>query len=414
MNIIYRINQANSTDSLVNAKRVSRTLNLDTDNDGIRIVPQGEENTDGLFIPSTNSSDFGKVFCGVDRDGKRIYKELHDLVEGTNGVKVSKVVDSDGSRVVIESDLEGVGGVSVTNTNGKTQIGFGETNTNGIRGFSYTRFAGNSFNIENSNLTGETNPDWIKQIESSTITINEINTLSKEYQFICNKDGIWNVNFSFNDTWNSISPISGLVNYNSGDFGRPFDVKVEIIKHDGSITGASQEYYMLYTTSISKYQEFVLGQNSTFKVSRKTNTTASSIYAWRTYCDENYNRIAVDEVPVLLTFGIGDTEKEFTYMNSDVIDAKYIVWSFSKLEISTKTIAPSGKLGTITLCHQTVRSIVDNINTDGTFDKSFWLMLQYGDTVRATCTFSTGPTVPICDVSFGALYMLPGITVGIS
>ena len=238
MNIIYRINQANSTDSLVNAKRVSRTLNLDTDNDGIRIVPQGEENTDGLFIPSTNSSDFGKVFCGVDRDGKRIYKELHDLVEGTNGVKVSKVVDSDGSRVVIESDLEGVGGVSVTNTNGKTQIGFGETNTNGIRGFSYTRFAGNSFNIENSNLTGETNPDWIKQIESSTITINEINTLSKEYQFICNKDGIWNVNFSFNDTWNSISPISGLVNYNSGDFGRPFDVKVEIIKHDGSITGA--------------------------------------------------------------------------------------------------------------------------------------------------------------------------------
>ena len=412
MNIIYRVNQANSADSLSNAKRVSRTLNLDSEKDGIRIVPQGEEDTDGLFIPSTNSDDFGKVFCGLDGDGKRIYKELHELVEGINGVKVNRVVDSEGSKVVIESDLEGVGGVSVTNTNGKTQIGFSDTNSDGIRGFSYTRFGGNSYNIENSELSGDENPDWIKQIDSSTISIHETDTLSKQYQFVCNKDGIWNVNFSFNDTWNSIVPISGLGNYDAGDFGRPFDVKVEIIKHDGSITGASQEYYMLYTTSISKYQEFVLGQNSTFKVSRKTNTTASSIYAWRTYCDENYKRIAVDEVPVLLNFSIGESEKEFTYMNADAIDAKYIVWSFSKLEIATKTIAPSGELGTITLCHQTVRSMVGNVNIDGTFDKSLWLMLQYGDTVRATCTFSTGPTVPICDVSFGALYMLPGITIG--
>lgn len=412
MNIIYRINQANSADSLSNAKRVSRTLNLDSEKDGIRIVPQGEEDTDGIFIPSTNSDEFGKVFCGLDGDGKRIYKELYDLVDGVNGVKVNRVFDSEGSKVVIESDLEGVDGISVSNTNGKTKIGFGDTNYGGIRGFSYTRFGGNCYNIENSELTGVENPDWIKQIDSSTISIHETDTLSKQYQFVCSKAGIWNVNFAFNDTWNSIEPISGLGNYDAGDFCRPFDVKVEIIKHDSSITGASQEYNMLYTTSISKYQEFVLGQNSTFKVSRKTNTAASSIYAWRTYCDENYKRISVDEVPVLLNFSIGESEKEFTYTNADAIDAKYIVWSFSKLEITTKTIAPSGNLGTITLCHQTVRSMVGNVNIDGTFDKSFWLMLQYGDTVRATCTFSTGPTVPICDVSFGALYMLPGITIG--
>ena len=412
MNIIYRINQANSVDSLANAKKVSRTLNLDTDMEGIRIVPQGEESNDGLFIPSTSSESFGKVFCGLDGEGKRIYKELHELVDGTNGVKVNRVIDSQGSKIVIKSDLEGVGGVNITNNNGKTQIGFGDSNTNGVRGFSYSRFGGNSFNIENSNYPENVNPDWVKQISSSNIIIQETDTLSKQYQFVCDKSGIWNINYSFNDTWNSIVPISGLGNYSSSDFGRPFDVKVDIIKRNGMISGASQEYLMLYTTNISKYQEFILGENSTFKVSRKTSTVSSSIYVWKTYLDESYNRISVDNTPKLISFNIGESKKEFTFLNDDAIDAKYIVWSFSKLDISTKTIAPSGDVGTIVLCHQTVRSMVGNVNIDGTFDKSFWLMLEEGDTVRATCTFETGVAVPICDVSFGALYMLPGVTIG--
>src|SRR5574343_540586 len=113
MNIIYRINQANTVDSITNAKNVSRSLNLDNDNKSLRIVPQGEENTSGIEIPSTDSSVFGKVYCGIDGEGKRIYKELTDLVVGTSGVEVSTKIGTSGEKLVeVKTNLKGTSGIT--------------------------------------------------------------------------------------------------------------------------------------------------------------------------------------------------------------------------------------------------------------------------------------------------------------
>ena len=400
MNIIYRINQANTEDSIINAKNVSRSLNLDNDNKSLRIVPQGEENTSGIEIPSTDSSVFGKVYCGLDGEGKRIYKELTDLVVGNSGVEVSKKKGTSGETLVeVKTNLKGTSGITVKEVNGNTEIGFStDNNIDGLRGFSYTRFAAGPFNIENSSLNDYQNPDWIKQMDSSNVIINE-NSLSKVYQFVSNRDGIWNVNFGFNDTWNSITPLNNLVNYVPGDFGRPFDVKIDILKKDQNITGASQNYYMVYNTDISKFQPLTLGTNSKFKVSRSNSSVESSVYVWKLYLDEQYNLITYSKNPIHVEFSAGVSEIEKTEVLDDAIDgAKYIMWSFSKLEKIAKTIAPNSSTKIITICHQTVRSVVDNINVDNSFDKSFWLLLQEGDTVRATCTFSTGVSVSICDL----------------
>ena len=414
MNIIYRINQANTVDSITNAKNVSRSLNLDNDNKSLRIVPQGEESTSGIEIPSTGSSVFGKVYCGIDGEGKRIYKELTDLVVGTSGVEVSTKIGTSGEKLVeVKTNLKGTSGITVQEVNGNTEIGFStDNNIDGLRGFSYTRFAAGPFNIENSSLNDYQNPDWIKQMDSSNVIINE-NSRSKVYQFVSNRNGIWNVNFGFNDTWNSITPLNSLVDYVPGDFGRPFDVKIDIIKKDQNITGASQNYYMVYNTDISKFQPLTLGTNSKFKVSRSNSSVESSVYVWKLYLDEQYNLITYSKNPIRVEFSADESEIEKIEVMDDAIDgAKYIMWSFSKLEKIAKTIAPNSPTDIITICHQTVRSVVDNINVDNSFDKSFWLLLQEGDTVRATCTFSTGDSVPICDVSMGALYMLPGVTIG--
>ena len=416
MNIIYRINQANSEDSITNAKKVSRTINLDSDNKSLRIVPQGEETTNGIEIPSTSSDVYGKVYCGIDGNGNRIYKELTELVVGTSGVDVSTKIAPSGEKLVeVKTNLKGTSGITVQEVNGNTEIGFStETNIDGLRGFSYTRFAAGQFNIERSSLESSQNPDWIKQIDTSNVIINE-NSLSKIYQFVSNRDGIWNVNFGFNDTWNSIYQLNELVDYVHGDFGRPFDVKIDIIKKDQNITGASQNYYMVYNTEVSKYQPLTLGSVSKFIVKRTNSSVDSSVYVWKMYLDEQYNVLSYSNTPIHVEFATGVSELENTNTIDDAVDgAKYIMWSFSKLEKITKTIAPNSPTNIITLCHQTVESVVDNINVNNSFDKSFWLLLQEGDTVRATCTFATGADVPICDVSFGALYMLPGVTIGTS
>ena len=96
MDIIYRINQSDSATSTANAKKVSRTLNLDVDSRGIRIVPQGDEHTDGLMVPSTEHDTYGKVFVGKDGKGHKIFRPIDEVIVSGQGVKVEKVTLDDG------------------------------------------------------------------------------------------------------------------------------------------------------------------------------------------------------------------------------------------------------------------------------------------------------------------------------
>ena len=85
---------------------------------------------------------------------------------------------------------------------------------------------------------------------------------------------------------------------------------------------------------------------------------------------------------VLVEFADGVSEvRGVSKIESHVAEAKYIVWSFSKSEIITKTLIPSGDAGVIPIAHQSVRASENGTTIDNTFNRYFWLMLETGDTV---------------------------------
>lgn len=426
MDIIYQINQSNKADSITNAQNIPRSLNLDTESKVLRVVPTGQETTTGYEFPSTESAQYGKVFVGVV-GGKRIYKELKDCIVNGQGTTVAPVIMPDGSDgVKVSTNIIGSDGIVVQPNGDAVNVGFSSTNRDGITGFSLTRFAGEDWNLYNPTLVSPKNPDWIKNIPSSQIHTEETTT-TKTYEFVVPKDGIWNVVYNFNDVWNSIRPITGLSTYTADDFGRDFEVKIDIIKNNVSVIGVQQQYRLKVDADVTKYQEIVDGMDSYFIVDRVSNSGGASVYLYGLYLDENYDIIDAssyvqfasgsDGSPyfkrVLVEFLNGEAEiKDSVTIESHIAEAKYIVWSFSKSEIITKTITPSGDVGTISIAHQSVRASENGTVVDNTFDRSFWLMLETGDTVRARCIFESGELAPMCEASFSALYMLPGVTIG--
>lgn len=414
MDIIYRINQSDSATSTANAKKVSRTLNLDVDSRGIRIVPQGEESTDGLMVPSTEHDTYGKVFVGLDGNGDKIFRPIDEVIVSGQGVKVENVtLDDGGSGVKVSANIVGTDGVTVTQVGDTTSIGFTENNIDGITGFSYSRFGANDYYINNESLQGTANPDFVKGLSSSLIDISE-GALSKTFTFTAPKAGVWNIGYAFNDTWRLNQSITGLnSSFTSSDFNRDFNVKIEIIKKQYDVYGVSQTYNLKYSSSINKIQPLVHGSSSSFIVGRNVFTSASKVNVYLLYLDSNFNIVGSSLSPVVVSFDAGDTnDKQISVTVEKSIDASYIMWSFSKIEKVTKTLAPAGNVGTITLAHQTVRSVSGNETVDGSFDRSFWVMMEAGDAIKATCTFTTGALVPICEVAFSSLYMLPMVSIG--
>ena len=343
MDIIYRINQSDSATSTANAKKVSRTLNLDVDSRGIRIVPQGEESTDGLMVPSTEHDTYGKVFVGLDGNGDKIFRPIDEVIVSGQGVKVENVtLDDGGAGVKVSANIVGTDGVTVTQVGDTTSIGFTENNIDGITGFSYSRFGANDYYINNESLQGTANPDFVKGLSSSLIDISE-GTLSKTFTFTAPKAGVWNVGYAFNDTWRSNQSITGLnSSFISADFNRDFNVKVEIIKKQYDVYGVSQTYNLKYSSTVNKIQPLVHGASSSFIVGRNVFTSASKVNVYLLYLDSNFNIVGSSLSPVVVSFAAGDTnDKQISVTVEKSVDASYIMWSFSKIEKVTKTLAPA-------------------------------------------------------------------------